>query len=454
MYRYFLAAKYLIRRPINLLGSIGIMVAVAALIAVGSVFSGFISEVRVHIRGTNPALSYLDDSLQTSFAQFEKVVSNDPAVEAVAPMLVWDALLYFDNQVERKEYTRIADRDLRTTNYFRIIGIDWDLEQRVSKMRTWLDKVRGPLQGVADLDRPFWIDEDRAQRRGDFAYREPGILIGRSRTLRSSPPVGVGQRVRLASARIAGESGLESVGWKFLVSGVFASGRHSEPERQNAYVDIETLRQIFGEDPDDPDSIDIISEASIAIADESRMDEVAARLNEALLAAGMTGRVVTWEERNERFLAAVEIEQNVMKIVLVVLVIVASFLIFALLSVMVAQKTRDIGILAALGATRRGVLSIFLWNGAAIAFLGTAFGLVAGWGLVVGLNPINNWLKSNWGVGIFPTEIYGQQRVPYELEASWFVQVAIGAMLIALLFSLLPAVRAARFDPVRAFRYE
>ena len=454
MYRYYLAAKYLLKRPINLLGSIGIMVAVAALIAVGSVFAGFIREVRIHIRSASPALSYLDDSYQTSFKDFEALVAEDPDIKAIAPRIVWDALLYVEDQSQRQHYTRIADRDPRSTNYYRVVGIDWQREQRVSPIRDWIDRIGGPLQGVADLDRPFWVDDDRFVPSGDMGYRDPSIILGRRRTLRSMPPTAVGQRVRLASARLLPGGGIAPKTWPFIVSCVYSSGRFRDIENQTAFVNIETLREIFGQDPDDRNSIDIFNEVSIALHDESRMDEVAARLNAKLAKSKLPGRVVTWEERNKRFLSAVGIENNVMKIVLFVLVVVASFLIFSLLSVMVAQKTKDIGILAALGASRRGVLSIFLWNGAAIACLGTALGLVAGWALVVSLNPINEWLREKFGAGIFPPEIYGADQVPYELEASWFIQVTLGALAIAFVFSLLPALRAARFDPVRAFRYE
>lgn len=454
MYRLFLSIQYLVKRPINLLGSIGFVIAVAALIAVGCVFAGFIEEVRAHIRGSSPSLTYIDESYEASFAEFEQIVAADPDVIAVAPRIVWDGLLYFENQREKKHYTRIGDRDLRTTNYYRIVGIDWERECKVVEIRDWVERVSGRLLGVAKLDTPFYVDPDRGPRRGDFDYGEEGILLGRSRAFRQNPPTGVGQRVRLASARLSPSGGLESVTWKLAVSGAFSSGRDRDLEHETAFVDIETLRKIFGEDIDDPDSLDIFGEASIALRDESAMDEVAARLNKRLLAAGMRGKVVTWEERNERFLQAVTTERNIMRIVLTILVVVASFLIFALLSVMVTQKTRDIGILAALGATRRGVLSIFMWNGAAIAAIGTGLGLIAGWLLVIYLNPINRWLLERLGVGIFPAEIYGAQQVPYVLDPWWFAQVAIGAMSIALIFSFFPALRAARFDPVRAFRHD
>ncbi|MCA8971959.1 MAG: ABC transporter permease [Planctomycetes bacterium] len=455
MYRWFLALRYILGRPINLLGSIGVMVAVAALIAVGSVFAGFVQEARAHVRGNSPTLSYLDDTLHSDFRTVADVALADPAVKAIAPRIVWDALLYFDNQIERNEYSRIADRDLRTTNYFRVVGIDWKREQEVSDIRSWVDSVKGPLQTVADVDHPFEVDADRAPPRGDFEYGEAGILLGRSRTLGNVPSIGVGQRVKLASARLDHGDGLEAVTWPLVVSGVFSSGRrYRDIENQTAFVDIETLRRIFGEDPDDPDSREVISEASITLHDETSMDAVAARLNRAMLAKGLRGRVVTWEERNARFLTAVEIERNVMRIVLVILVIVASFLIFALLSVMVSQKTRDIGILAALGATRGGVLTIFLTNGIVISGIGILLGLLLGWQLVVRLDGINNWLRQRWGVGIFPTEIYGRDGIPSVLELSWFVQVSIVALAIAVLFSFIPALRAARFDPVRAFRYE
>jgi lipoprotein-releasing system permease protein len=143
-----------------------------------------------------------------------------------------------------------------------------------------------------------------------------------------------------------------------------------------------------------------------------------------------------------------------MKIVLFVIMVVAGFLIFATLSMMVTEKTRDIGILTAMGATRRGILAIFLICGAFIGLSGCVLGLVAGYFSSIHLNDVNQWVKRQFDVELFPTDIYKLREVPYALDPVWMGQVAIVAMALALLFALIPAWRAARFDPVEALRYE
>ena len=463
MYPLFLAYEYLVRRPINLLGAFGVMVAVAALVIVGSVFSGFIHDVRAHVRGVAPAMSYVDSSLEKSFEELEAILSEEAGVRAVAPRLVWHALMYPERASERSVILSNAQRNVARTDYVRLIGIDYTRERRVTKIESWLSEDPRPDKPHAPLEvAPERLDDGG----GDFAQSPPGILIGFRRMRRFGAAASgmrgeflrIGDYVDLISAQTeqdeGGDDGVRLVKRRFAMSGTYYAGRQNhEFEATTAFVDIEELRTIFGFNPMD-DELDVFNEVAIALHDETRMDEVAARLNKRLAASGYTGRVMTWVERNKRFLDAVEIEHGVMKIVLFVFMVVASFLIFALLSVMVAKKTKDIGILSALGATRRGVLTIFLLDGIAISAIGTIAGLLLGWLVCANLDTINDTLISWTGAGIFPAEIYGLRRIPVQMEAIWLIQISIGAIAIAFLFSLLPALRAARLDPVRAFRNE
>ena len=464
MYPLFLAYEYLIRRPINLLGAFGVMVAVAALVIVGSVFSGFIHDVRAHVRGVSPAMSYVDGSLEKSFEELESLLTEDEGVRAVAPRLVWHALLYPERAQEKRRILNNAERPVARTDYVRLIGVDFARERRVTAIDEWLADVRKELR-PDQPENPFSVDPKRLDDGGgDFALSPPGILIGRRRMenfrLALSTKRGrfleVGESIDLISAQTdqdaADEGGVRLVKRRFAMSGSYYAGRRNhEFEATTAFVDIEELRIIFGFNPMD-DEPDVFNEVAIAVHDEARMDAIAERLNAKLRTKGYKGEVLTWVERNQRFLQAVEIEHSVMKIVLFVFMVVASFLIFALLSVMVAKKTKDIGILSALGATRRGVLTIFLIDGIAISAIGTAAGLLLGWLVCANLDAINDTMISWFGAGIFPVAIYGLNKIPVQMEALWLAQISVGAITIAFLFSLLPALRASRLDPVRAFR--
>ena len=121
---------------------------------------------------------------------------------------------------------------------------------------------------------------------------------------------------------------------------------------------------------------------------------------------------------------------------------------------MVTEKTQDIGVLASLGATRKGILGIFLLCGLTISVVCCTLGMLAGYVNTVNINEINGWFKRNFELELFPSSIYGRQDTPSDLDPLWFVQVSAGAILLALLFSYFPARRAAQKDPVQALRHE
>ncbi len=120
----------------------------------------------------------------------------------------------------------------------------------------------------------------------------------------------------------------------------------------------------------------------------------------------------------------------------------------------VVEKTRDIGVLKSLGAPSRGVMAIFLGYGLSLGFVGSGVGMVLGLLFVVHINRIAGWLEMLTGREVFDPTIYYFQEIPTIIRASTVSWIVAGAMLIAVLASILPAVRAARMHPVEALRYE
>jgi ABC-type lipoprotein release transport system permease subunit len=278
------------------------------------------------------------------------------------------------------------------------------------------------------------------------------MLVGEDRFDRGNlGSLVVGAPVRLLIAHQKPEE-FAAISRSFALAGAFSS-RHSTFDRQNVLVHIDSLRSMIGFPPESEPYVDVFSEASISLRDYGKAQETIdrLRLSQTLRRHGVFW---TWEQRNQTFLEAVNHERALMKLVLFVIFVVAGFLIFATLSMMVAEKTRDIGILTAMGATRQGILAIFLLCGAAIGLTGCVLGLLAGYFSSIHLNDVNQWFLRQFEVELFPTAIYKLREVPYELDPLWMGQVAVIAMSLSLLFSFIPAWRAARFDPVEALRYE
>jgi lipoprotein-releasing system permease protein len=162
--------------------------------------------------------------------------------------------------------------------------------------------------------------------------------------------------------------------------------------------------------------------------------------------------VQTWRERNATFLASVEHQRGLMQIVLTVIMVVAAFLMLATLSMMVTEKVSDIGILAAMGGTPLGVTQVFLACGFVITLAGVVTGIALGIVTGVYLEEVRQALRWLTGIDLFPVHVYNLDRVPSSIEPQWLLQVAGMAFATGAIVSALPALRAARHDPLVSLR--
>ena len=147
-------------------------------------------------------------------------------------------------------------------------------------------------------------------------------------------------------------------------------------------------------------------------------------------------------------------EITVLNILLFMIIAVAGFGILATFYMIVVEKTKDIGILKALGAPSRGVMSIFLNYGLALGLVGTGVGIMLGLAFVYYINSIADVVQWITGQEIFDPTIYYFDKIPTIVEPMTVFWVAVGAVAIAVLASVLPALRAAKLHPVEALRYE
>ena len=167
-----------------------------------------------------------------------------------------------------------------------------------------------------------------------------------------------------------------------------------------------------------------------------------------------TYMVQTWEDKQGALLAAIRVEKGILNVLLFLIVGVAGFGILAIFSMIVVEKTRDIGILKALGASNGGVMKIFLGYGLLLGLVGAGFGTALGVTLTVHINQIEAFLAHLTGMEIFPRDVYYFNEIPTDLQPFSVALVNAGAVAIAVVFSVLPALRAALLHPVRALRYE
>ena len=171
-------------------------------------------------------------------------------------------------------------------------------------------------------------------------------------------------------------------------------------------------------------------------------------------AAATTVHVETWRQRQIKLVSSIEAQRTLMVIILGIISTVAILLIFVIFYVIVVQKTRDIGVLKAVGASSGGVAAIFLSYGAAIGLVGSIVGTIAGGVFVHYINPIHDWVARTFGFEVWSRETFMFEKIPNEVGAGTVVAIVLGAITSGILGSLIPSILAARKQPVEALRYE
>jgi len=188
-------------------------------------------------------------------------------------------------------------------------------------------------------------------------------------------------------------------------------------------------------------------------------DEIAARRRDEVPADNRRlldyVQIQTWEEKQARFIQAVEKEKYLVTTLFGVISLVAVFLVGCIFYMIVQQKTRDIGVVKSVGATSLGVAGIFLAYGAAVGVVGGAMGSIIGTVFVWYINEFQDllaWISPQ--AKIWSPEVYSFERIPNHVNARDVIVVYVVAIIASMVGSVIAAVRAARIWPVEALRYE
>ena len=507
MYKLLLCTRYLRTRFIALASIISVMLGVATMIVVNSVMAGFGTEMRDRIKGIlsdivveTHSLDGVND-LEAHKALIRKAagdyVDGMAATVEIYGMLSFQyagqwitrpvTLIGIDPESKSKvgplvdylqSYQTVQDNDGKKLppERKRDIAPSWDLtDGALAYRKEWSERQRWFLEQLKQQEshQPHKADapatEDPfGQMAHDVGPAEavpagellPGRLyigMGLVSFHHKNEETGVmetemmarpGDDVKISSVT-AGRPP-EPAHFNATIVDVFKSGM-SEYDSSLVFCNLDYLQQVRG--MVDPASGErSFTSIQIKLKDYRDADEVVERLR-AAFPAGMYS-IRTWEQKQGPLLAAVEVESAILNVLLFLIIAVAGFGILAIFFMIVVEKTRDIGILKSLGASRQGVMSIFLSYGLSLGMVGSGVGTIAGLLFVYYINEIEKLITWVTGHKVFDERIYYFPTIPTHVSPMMVLWVSVGAMLIAVLASILPARRAASLQPVRALRYE
>jgi lipoprotein-releasing system permease protein len=403
-YELFIASRYLRARRkqafisvITFISTLGIAIGVMALVIALALITGFQEDVQDKILGATSHIMVSDLSGEglSGYQDLIAKVHGISGVQVVSPV-IYDMVLINGPYKSKGGMLK---------------GIDFELDKVHSP---WLARLD---QGSLPSDSP----------------RE-GILLGKELAFSIGASVGDVVTILTSSSRLS-PLGLIPKTKRFQVSGLFSTGLY-EFDSTTALISLRSAQKFFGLE-------DKINHLQIKIADIFRATELAEQMR---LVLPPTTYVTTWMELNRSLFSALKLEKNIMFLTITLIVLVAALNIIATLILMVMEKTRDIGILMAIGAPSRSIRKVFFLQGAMIGFIGTAAGVLLGL--------LCCWLANTFQLIKVPVDIYQITYVPFHIKPIDLVLIIGVSLSISLLSTLFPSHRASRVDPVIALKYE
>jgi len=392
---------------ITFIATAGVTLGVMALVVVVGVMSGLQNDLRDRILIANAhlrILTYGEGLRVDDWRHVMDVARQDPEVVAAAPFVLTQGLITSGHDYAEGAY---------------VIGIEPD---------TGAASVTGLPSSFLSGDLRF------ATRAADV---DGGVVLGRRLADRLSAFPGA--VVTIISP--AGSTFSRALGtmvprtYRFEVTGLFETGMY---EYDNAYLVMprEAAQRFAGLDT-------AVSGVEVRVTNPWRVDRVGERLSSAL---AFPYRTLDWQQQNHQLFSALKLEKLVLAVILGLIVLVAAFNIVSTLTMSVSDRTKEIGILRAMGMTARQIRRIFAVQGMVVGVVGTVVGLVGG--LVVGL------ALDRWRLIRIDPSVYFIDHLPVDLSLRDLLLIVATSLIIARVATVYPSRRAAALQPVDAIRHE
>ena len=228
----------------------------------------------------------------------------------------------------------------------------------------------------------------------------------------------------------------------FIINSIYDSGL-AEFNKNVAFININTLDFFFDLSKKDR-NLEIYLKDPVNI--EKLKEKIQLIFNEEF--------VYSWSDINSSLFSALKVERNVMFIILSLIIIVAAFNIISGLTILVKNKTREIAILKSIGVLNKSITKIFFLVGVIIGTSATFFGVFLGVMFSLYIEKIRSFLSDIFNISLFPEEIYFLNKMPSEIEPNSIFIISFCSIIITILVSIFPAIKASKLDPVKALKYE
>ncbi len=228
----------------------------------------------------------------------------------------------------------------------------------------------------------------------------------------------------------------------FLVSSIFESGL-TDFDNNIAFINLKTLEEFFNLNEKNRN-------LEIYLNNPKNID-----YQKSLVQKNFPGDFVySWSDMNSSLFSALKVERNVMFIILSLIIIVAAFNIISGLTILVKNKIRDIAILKSIGVLNKSIVKIFFLIGVIIGTSATIFGIVLGVTFSMYVEELRKFFSTIFNISLFPEEIYFLSSMPSEINFFSIFIISICSIIITIIVSIFPALKAAKLDPIKALKYE
>ena len=388
----------------------GVTVGVTALVVVIAVMTGMQRDLRAKILESTPHIIILQQGTSLRMENWRAVIDTaraNPEVVGAAPFLLTEVSLV--HLGPDGPYSQPAH----------LYGVSVDTAGAAAT-----DMERKILRGVLNLKRP--------------PSGLPPILLGSG--LADRMQVYEGDTLTVVAYENLKRDifgGVQPKISQYEVTGTFTTGMY-EYDTQNVYTTLEDAQDLLG-----IAGTDQVSGVGVRIRDPGIATKVADELQKQL---GMPYYVESWIVTNRALFSALKLEKLAMGLILFLIVLVAAFNIVSTLVMVVSDRTREIGILKAMGMTRGGILRVFILQGAWIGVVGTVAGTI--FGLVL------CFILKRYEIIPIPPDVYFVDHLPVAVQISDVLKIVGASVFISFVATIYPALQASRLEPVDAIRHE